>query len=104
MFDELEVVDLPPAELLQWIAEDAILSPRASGGHAAGAAAVGAGHASGDRARIVADHVDRQFVAELRALVTDTPCRIWRSCGASERDRVPVVPVQKTTVCSCSSV
>ncbi|HEY4865817.1 MAG TPA: hypothetical protein VIK45_09950 [Candidatus Dormibacteraeota bacterium] len=67
MFDELEVVDVPPAELLQRIAEDAILSPaeRAQAMQQELRPSVLA-MLRETALRIVADHVDRQFVAELR--------------------------------------
>jgi two-component system sensor histidine kinase KdpD len=67
MFDELEVVDVPPAELLQRIAEDGILSPaeRAVAMQQELRPSVLA-MLRETALRIVADHVDRQFVAELR--------------------------------------
>jgi two-component system sensor histidine kinase KdpD len=67
MFDELEVVDLPPHELLQRIAQDAILTPaeRALAMQQELRPSVLATLRE-SALRIVADHVDRQFMAELR--------------------------------------
>jgi two-component system sensor histidine kinase KdpD len=67
MIDELEVVDVPPEELLERIAEDRILTP------AQRALAMQEELRPGVLAtlretalRICADHVDRQFVQDLR--------------------------------------
>jgi len=77
MFDELEVVDVPPQELLQRIAQDGILTPaeRASAMQQELRPSVLATLRE-SALRIVANHCDRQFMEELRENDGSSPFEI----------------------------